>query len=234
MPFVTKQWIFAVSNLKNTNCQNKEYFIAEMFMSFLNALPLPVLVLLGFAVLGLCDYLKKLHTLRAKIKMFSNYRNVLVKFHNNVEEGKGIDPELSDYLLENSMRIDLDSVVKMEIRYPISGILTGFVHNINDIVTGKCHDFTGTCHGIVNALSQSIGYFKDVFQKTRSKIINPIYLPKNGVSLIFNSIPIVNLMPTNLKNILIKIFLFISVVETLLSLFSQKLLIEQIIEWISQ
>ena len=207
-------------------------------MSFLNALPLPVLVLLGFAVLGLCDYLKTLHTLRAKINLFSNYKNVLTEFHNKAVGNESINPELSDYLLENSMRIDLDSVVKMEIHHPISGILTGFVHNINDIVTGKCHDFTRTCHGIVNALSQSIGYFKDVSQKTRSKIINPIDLVKNGVFLIFDIIPIVNLFPKKIKGFLYNLFWGISIVETLLSLFSQKSLLEsivkQIITWISQ
>ena len=201
-------------------------------MSFLNALPLPVLVLLGFAVLGLCDYLKKLHTLRAKIKLFSNYKNVLTEFHNNAVENESINPELSDYLLENSMRIDLDSVVKMEIHHPISGILTGFVHNINDIVTGKCHDFTRTCHGIVNALSQSIGYFKDVFQKTCSKIINPISLVKNGVSLIFNSIPIVNLIPTRTKDFLSNLFLFMSIIDVLSSLFIKKSLLLSIIRQI--
>ena len=203
-------------------------------MSFLNALPLPVLVLLGFAVLGLCDYLKKLHTLRVKIKLFSNYKNVLTEFHNNAVKNESINPELSDYLLENSIRIDLDSVVKMEIHHPISGILTGFVHNINDIVTGKCHDFTRTCHGIVNALSQSIGYFKDRFQKTRSKIIDPTYLPKNGVSLIFNSIPIVKLLPTKFKDFFSNLFVVISIVETLLSLFTQMSIIRQIITWISK
>ena len=83
-------------------------------------------------------------------------------------------------------------------------------------------------------LTQNIGAFKDIYQKTRSQIISPVSLVKNGVFLILNIIPIVNLMPTNLKNLLIKIFLFISAIETLLSLFSQKLLIEQIIEWISE
>ena len=37
-----------------------------------------------------------------------------------------------------------------------------------------------------------------------------------------------------LKIFLLRFFFFISVIETLLSLFSQKLLIEQIMEWIFQ
>ena len=83
-----------------------------------------------------------------------------------------------------------------------------------------------------------IGYFKDVFQKTCSKIINPIYLVKNGVSFILNSIPIVNLIPTKFKNFLSNLFVVISTVETLLSLFAQKSLllsiVKQIIVWIPQ
>ena len=121
-----------------------------MVMSFLNALPLPVLVLLGFAVLGFCNYLMVLYTYRAKIKMFSNYKNVLTEFHNNAVEGKGIDPELSDHLLENSMRIYLDSVVKIEIHHPIS-ILTGFVHNISQANATILQEHAS----MVSALSQN-------------------------------------------------------------------------------
>ena len=55
-------------------------------MSFLNALPLPVLALLGFAVLGLYDYLKTLHTWRAKIKMFSNYNALCYLFFSDLRE----------------------------------------------------------------------------------------------------------------------------------------------------
>ena len=205
-----------------------------MFMSFLNSVPLPILVLLGFAILGFCDCLKKLYTWRSKIEMFSNYKERLVEFHNKVGEGKGIDSELSTYLLENSLKINSDSIIYIRTSDPVRGISTGFVHDINDIVTLNCYDFTETCQNFVNLLIQNIGAFKDIYQKVRSKTFNPIYLVKNGVSFIFNSIPIVNLMPTNLKNILIKIFLFLSVIEILLSLFSKKLLIEQIIEWISQ
>ena len=202
-------------------------------MSFFNSIPLPILVLLGFAVLGFHNYLKKLHTWIAKINMFSNYRSVLVEFHNNVMEGADINPELSDYLLENAPKINLDSIIHISTRDPLS-ISTGAVPVINDIVTFQCYDFTATCQDFQNILTQNIGFFKDQGQVIRSKIINPIHLVKNGVSLIFNSIPFVNLIPTNFKNLLIKIFLFISVVETLLSLFTQMSIIRQFIAWISE
>lgn len=211
-------------------------------MSFLNALPLPVLILLGFALLGFYDCLKKLYTYRTKINMFSDYRGVLAEFHNKVREDRGIDLELSDYLLENALKINKDSIIHIRtsdpvIGDPITGISTGVINVINDIVTLRCYDFTGTCKNLENVLTQNIGAFKDRHQKTRSQIINPVSLVKNGVFLILNRIPIVNLIPTNLKNLLIKIFLFISAIETLLSLFSQKSLllsiIRQITEWIS-
>ena len=206
-------------------------------MSFLNALPLPILVLSGFAVLGFCNYWKKLRTWGAKINMFSNYRSVLAEFHNNVMEGKDINPELSDYLLENAPKINLDSIIHISTRDPLS-ISTGAVPVINDIVTFQCYDFTETCQTFQNMLTQNIGFFKDQCQVTRSKIINPIHLVKNGVSLIFNSIPVVNLIPTKFKNFLFNLFIVISVVETLLSLFSLKSLLlsigEQIMTWVHQ
>lgn len=203
-------------------------------MSFLNLVPLPILVLLGFAVLGFCDCLKKLHTWGSKIEMFSDYRERLVEFHNNVKESKDFNPELSDYLLENALKINLDSIIRIRKNHPMLGISTGIMNEINDIVTLKCYNFTEDCRDFDNMLVQNIGAFKNKHQETQSKIINPIHLVKNGVFFIFNNIPIVNLIPTNLKNLLIKIFLFISAIETLLSLFSQKLLIEQIIERISE
>ena len=208
-----------------------------MFMSFLNSILFPILVLLGFAILGFCDCLKKLYTWGSKIEMFSDYRERLVEFHNNVKEGKDFNHELSYYLLENALKINLDSIIHIRKNHPMLGISTGIMNEINDIVTLKCYNFTEACQDFDNMLIQNIGAFKKAHQETRSKIINPIHLVKNGVFLIFNSIPIVNLIPTNLKNLLIKIFLFISVVETLLSLFAQKSLllsiIRQITEWIS-
>ena len=166
--------------------------------------------------------------------MFSNYRMALVEFHNNFTEGKDIDLESRSYLLENALKINLDSIIHIRKNHPMWGLSTGIMDEINDIVTFKCYDFTRTCQDFDNMLVQNIGAFKDIYQETRSQIINPISLVKNGISLIFDIIPILNLIPTNLKKLLINIFLLISAVETLLSLFSQKLLIEQIIEWISE
>ena len=60
-------------------------------MSFLNALPLPVLVLLGFAILGFYDYLKKLYTWGTKIELFSNYREKLAIFHQYLRQLSGSD-----------------------------------------------------------------------------------------------------------------------------------------------
>ena len=42
--------------------------------------------------------------------MFSNYREVLVEFHNNAMAGKDIDPKLNHYLLENALKITLDRI----------------------------------------------------------------------------------------------------------------------------
>ena len=213
-----------------------------MFMSFLNAVPLPILVLLGFTILGFCDFLKKLYTYKTKIDIFSDYRKVLVEFYHNFQENGDVDLELSDYLLENALRINKDSIIQIRtsdpvIGDPVTGISTGVINVINDIVTLRCYDFTGTCQNLNNVLLQNIGAFKDIFQKTQFQIINPISLVKNGVFFIFNNIPIVNLISTKLKNFLYKLFVVISIVETLLSLFSQKSLIQSIIrqitEWIS-
>ena len=209
-----------------------------MFMSFFNALPLPVLILLGFALLGFCNYLNKLRTWRAKINMFSNYREVLVEFHNNAMAGKDIDPKLNHYLLENALKITLDSIIYIRKDDPIRRTSTGIMDIINDIVTLKGYDFTETCQDFDNMLIQNIGAFKDRFQKARSQIINPIYLVKNGVSLTFNIIPIVNLIPTKIKDFLSNLFVFMSIVDTLSSLLIKKSLllsiIRQIITRISQ
>ena len=203
-----------------------------MFMSFFNALPLSILILLGLAVLGLYDCLKKLYTWHAKTKMFINYRKGLAKFHNNAIENEVFDRELSDYLLENSFKINLDSIIKIRIDHPRWGISTGMMTLISDIVTGDCYNFTETCQSFENMLTQNIGVFKNQFQETRSKIIDPIHLVKNGVCLIFDRIPIVNLIPTKIKNFLYTLFIGISIVETLLSLFAQKSLLESIIQQI--
>ena len=194
-------------------------------MQFLNALPLHILVLLGLALLGLCNYLKTLHALSGKIKMFSNYRNALAEFHNNAKEGKDIPTELSDYLLENAVKITLDSVVRMTTYEPILGISTGIVNTINNIVSGECHEFTRTCKNVDNMLTNSIGAFKDIKQKILSKIINPIspiHFLKNGVSIILNIIPIVNLTPRKIKDFLSNLFVFIGIVNTILSLYLKK------------
>ena len=114
------------------------------------------------------------------------------------------------------------------------GISTGIMDIINDIVTLDCHDFTGTCRDFQNMLTNNIGFFENTSQEIRSKIINPIHLVKNGVFLIFNSLPIVKLIPTKIKRFLTTLVAGIYLVETLLSLLSHKSLIEQIIEWISQ
>ena len=203
-----------------------------MFMSFLNAVPLPILVLLGFAIFGLYDYFKKLYTWDKKIEMFCNYKEKLVEFHNNVIENDHIDIELRRYLLENALKIKLDSIILMRIDHPRWRISTELIGIINDIVSVE-YNFTETCRNFESMLTQNIGAFKNKYQETRSQIISPVSLVKNGAFLILKIIPIVNRMPTNIKNLFIKIFLFISVIETLLSLFNQKLLIEQIIEWIS-
>lgn len=209
-----------------------------MFIPFWNALPLHVWILLSLAVLGLCNYLKALYGWRAKIEMFSNYRGVLVEFHNKVKEGKGIDPELSDYLLENALKINLDSIVHIRNVQPMLGISTGIINVINDIVMLQCYNLTETCRNFDNMLIQNIGAFKEAHQKTLSKIINPISLVKNGVYLIFNIIPIVNLTPRKIKDFLSNLFAFVVIVNTLSSLFLKKELllstIRQIITWISQ
>ena len=172
--------------------------------------------------------------------MFSNYRNVLVEFHNSVKEGKDIDPKLSDYLLENALKINLDSIIRIRKNHPMLGISTGIMDEINDIVTLKCYDFTETCQNFDNMLTQNIGAFKERHQKTLSKIINPIspiYFLKNGVSIILNIIPIVNLFPRKIKDFLSNLFVFMSIVNTVLSLFLKKSfllsIIRQIITWVS-
>ena len=205
-----------------------------MFMSFLNSVPLPIWVLLGFAILGFCDCLRELYTWVSKIEMFRDYKKTLVVFHNNAVENNNIDHELSDYLLENALKISMDSMVHYKKYHPITGLTTGFMDEINDIVSFNCDDFTETCRANINSLTMTIGFLENTAQEIRSKIFHPIHLVKNGVSVIFNNIPIVNLIPTKFKNFLCNLFVFISIVETLLSLFSQKLLIEQIIKWISQ
>ena len=203
-------------------------------MSFFNSIPLPILVLLGFAVLGFCDYLKKLYTWGTKIEVFRDYRGSLVAFHNNAVKNNNIDHELSDYLLENALRINLDSIITIRQNYPMLGTSTGIMDIINDIVTLKCYDFTGTCRDFQNMLTSNIGFFENTSQEIRSKIINPIHLVKNGISFIFNSLPIVKLIPTKIKRFLTTLVAGIYIVETLLSLLSHKSLIEQIIEWISE
>lgn len=99
-------------------------------MSFLNALPLPILVLLGFAILGLYDCLKKLYTWHEKIEMFCNYREKLVEFHNNFMENNNIDLELRGYLLENALKINLDSIIHIRTNHPMWGISTGIMNLI--------------------------------------------------------------------------------------------------------
>ncbi|RKU26949.1 hypothetical protein C6497_12965 [Candidatus Poribacteria bacterium] len=200
----------------------------------MNLLPLPILILLGFAVLGFCDYLKKLYTWHAKVKLFSNYRERLVVFHNNVIEGEDIDIELSDFLSENAIKIHLDSIVKITMSHPIQRVSTGIVHLINDIVTRNCYDFTATCKDFENMLTQNIGTFKNMFQQILFKTFNPIDLVKNGVTFILNIIPIINLIPTKIKGFLSTLFAAISIIETLLSLFSQKPLILTIIRYIAE
>ena len=209
-----------------------------MFMSFLNTLPSGILVLLGFAILGLCNYLKTLYTCRVKIKLFHDYRSVLAEFHNDVRDGRDVDVELTDYLLEHATEIFLDSIVYIRTHNPVSGISTGTLNMINDIVTGKCHDFTGTCKDLENMLTQNIGVFKNISKKTRSKLISPLSLVKNGVLLIFNIIPIVNLTPRKIKDFLSALFAWVSIANTLLSFLLKKpillSIVRQIRAWISQ
>ena len=210
-----------------------------MFMSFLNTLPLPLLILLGLAVLGFCDYLKQLYTWGKKIEMFSNYANRLVEFRDDAMADKDIDTEVCLYLLKNSVKIYMDSIIYIKKYHPITGLTTGLIDEIDDIVRLNCspHNFAERCQRIISMLIMTIGFFENISQEIRSKIFNPIEILKNGVSLIFNGIPIVNLIPTNFKDFLSNLFAFISIVETLLSLFSQKSLIlsitRQITEWIS-
>ena len=56
--------------------------------------------------------------------MFSNYRDRLVEFHNNVVERECIDTELSDYLLKNAPKISLDSIITIRQNYPMLGTST--------------------------------------------------------------------------------------------------------------
>ena len=203
-------------------------------MSFLNSVPLPIWVLLVFVILGFCDDLRELYTWGSKIEMFRDYKQRLVIFHNNAVENDNIDHESGDYLLENALKIFKNSMVHYKKYHPVTGLTTGFMDEINDIVTLNCDDFTETCRANINSLTMTIGFLENTTQEIRSKIINPIHLVKKGVSVIFNNIPIVNLIPTKFKDFLCNLFVLISIVETLLSLFSQKLLIEQIIKWISQ
>ena len=153
--------------------------------------------------------------------------------------GKNIDTEVCLYLLKNSIKIYMDSIIYIKKYHPITGLTTGLIDEIDDIVRLNYYldNFTERCQRIISMLIMTIGFFENISQEIRSKIFNPINLVKNGVSFIFNSIPIVDLIPTKFKDFLSNLFAFISIVETLLSLVSQKSLIlsitRQITEWIS-
>ena len=141
-----------------------------MFMSFLNSVPLPIFVLLVFAILGFCDCLKKLYTSGSKIEMFTDYKGRLVIFHNNAVQNNNIDHELGDYLLENAMKIYLDSLIKIKIDHPRWGVSTGMIDLISEIVTGDCYNFTETCQKIENMLTLNIGYLKINLKKFGLKL----------------------------------------------------------------
>ncbi|MYC74174.1 hypothetical protein F4X10_00170 [Candidatus Poribacteria bacterium] len=200
-------------------------------MPFLNVLPLHVWVLFGFATLGFCYCLYELYTYRAKIEMLSKYREALVEFHNNVEEGKGVNPELSIYLLENAVKIKSESITRMTTYDPVLRISTDIVNTISDIVMLECHDFTIICQKVENMLILNIGTFKDIMEKIRSQIINPIYLLKKGVSTIFDMIPIISLTPRKIKDFLSNLIAFISIVNTILSLYLKKSFLLSIIRF---
>ena len=70
--------------------------------------------------------------------MFSNYREKLAEFHNNIIENNNIDPALSDYLSENALKITSDSISKIRTIHPMFRISTGITQLINDIVTLNC------------------------------------------------------------------------------------------------
>lgn len=207
-------------------------------MSFLSVLPIVTFVLLGFALLGFCNYFKTLYKCGLKIEFFNEYRNALVVFHNKYVEGNKFDHELSHYLLKNAVKIQIDSIVSITVVHPPFGISTEIVDIIKDIVSLKCHDFTGTCRDVGNMLSMNIGTFENMLDNTRSKIFNPIHLVRNGISLILNMLPIVNLIPRKIKGFLSDLFIFITAVDTISSVVMKRQIlldfIRQIPTWISQ
>ena len=185
-------------------------------MSFLSVLPIVTFVLLGFALLGFCNYFKTLYKYGLKIELFNEYRNALVAFHNKYVENNKIDHELRHYLLKNVVKIEIDSIVSIKAVHPPFGISTGIVDIIQDIVSFKSHNFSEACQDVGDMLSMNIGMFENILDDTRSKIFNPIHLVRNGISLILNMLPIVKLVPTKIKGFLSDLFIFITVVDEVL------------------
>ena len=62
-----------------------------------------------------------------KVDMFSDYRDKLNEFYNNVMERHDITSELRDYLLENAVKIDLDSIARMTTYDPVLSLSTGIM-----------------------------------------------------------------------------------------------------------
>ena len=207
-------------------------------MSFLSVLPIVTFVLLGFALLGFCNYFKTLYKYGLKIELFNEYRNALAAFHNKYVEDNKIDHESSHYLLKNAVKIEIDSIVSIKAVHPPFGISTGIVDILKDVVSLKSHNFTETCQDVGNMLSMNIGTFENMLDDTRSKIFNPIHLVRNGISLILNMLPIVNLIPTKIKGFLSDLFIFITAVDTISSVVMKRQIlldfIRQIPTWISQ
>ena len=207
-------------------------------MSFLSLLPIATFVLLGFALLGFCNYFKTLDKYGLKIKFFNEYRNALVAFHDKYVEDNKFNHELSHYLLKNAVKIQIDSIVSITAVHPPFGISTEIVDIIKDIVSLKCHDFTGTCRDVGNMLSMNIGTFENILDDTRSKIFHPTHPIKNGIFLILNMLPIVKLIPIKIKGFLSGLFIFITAVDTISSVVMKRQIlldfIRQIPTWIFQ
>ena len=203
-------------------------------MSFMSVLPTVTFVLLGFALLGFCNYLKSLYICRSKIEFFSEYRNALIEFHNKYVEDNEIDSKLYDYLLENVHEVNSYSGASISERNAYYSFSRDILSEIINIVNFKCYNFTESCQNVQSILTVCIGALKKGCQNIRSKIINPIHLVKNGVSTLFSIIPIVRLIPTRITDILSSVFFYMTVVDTISSLVLKKQILQDFVKSIIQ
>ena len=203
-------------------------------MSFMSVLPTVTFVLLGFALLGFCSYLKSLYRCGSKIKFFNEYRNALGTFHNRYVEDNEIDSELSDYLLENAHKVNSNTGASINESNAYYRFSRDILSEIINIVNFRCYNFTESCQNVQSILTVCIGALKEGHQNTRSKIINPMHLVKNGVTTLFRIIPIVRLIPTRITNILSSVFFYMTVIDTISSLVLKKQILQDLVKSIIQ